>query len=469
MKRLLFFAGVCGTAASGFAENPRPNILLILSDDAGYRDFGFQGFDPAYEQVTPRIDSIARDGARFTQAYVSANVCGPSRAGLLTGMYQQRFGFQENFPQHWEKTPDPRWTTEEWKSFGLDTSIRTMADHLRDCGYYTGVVGKWHLGYADRFAPHNRGFDFFYGMRTGSRSCFPIPALANPSGLLIPKRYEQLEKNGVFLPEEKIVHISDTLGDASIEFIGKSVEQRKPFFLFLSFTAPHTPLQPDPESLKTAQRLFPDADKSRQAYLGLMIGMDRNAGRVLDHLKERGLDQNTLVVFLNDNGGPRNNTSVNTPLRGFKYTPFEGGYRVPMALKWPGVVRPGGVVDEPVIALDLLPTFVAAAGGKLSAGLDGVDLAPLLSGRENSLGKRPFFWRDTNSEGRTQTVLRYPWKLVLRESSRWKILENPEPWLFNVEADLPETENLAESRPETVAELKALLGAWDRTLEPPRW
>ncbi|MCF7818001.1 MAG: sulfatase-like hydrolase/transferase [Kiritimatiellales bacterium] len=383
-----------------------------------------------------------------------------SRAGLITGKHQQRFGFEGN-------DDAGKWDDKKQAIFGVDLSQKTMADQLKTLGYYTGIVGKWHLGYEDKFYPNKRGFDYFYGLRGGSRTFFPDPKLETSTSPL--EHSKLLEKNGVILPESQITHVTETLGDAAIEFIDAARKHNQPFFLYLSFTAPHSPLQSDPESLEQVVKLFPDALKKRQNYLGLVRGMDRHAGRVLDHLKQCGLDKNTLVVFLSDNGGSAKNASNNDPLHGYKWTPFEGGYRVPMAIKWPGVVAPGTVLNTPVVSLDLMPTFITAAGGSVPDGLDGIDLTPLLAGKEKSLKPRLLLWRDTNGEGWTKTILRDPWKLILRQDSKFKKLKTTEPWLFNIGTDLQETDNLAEQYPETVKELSGLVNDWSSTLEDPRW
>jgi arylsulfatase A-like enzyme len=450
----------------------QPNIVLLLVDDAGYNDFGFQNNEAAYRKATPNIDTLARDGARFTQAYVSANVCAPSRAGLMTGMYQTRGGFRDNLPSYWNK-PEAVWFTEGWKQIGLDTNLKTIGDRMGALGYYTGVVGKWHLGYADHFAPHNRGFDFFKGIRAGSRSFFPLKKI---DVVVPPDAYHQIEKNGVFLPESDIVHVTQSQGDAAIEFIDEAQANEKPFFLFLSFTAPHTPLQSDKQSLAKAKKLFPGkgdkAHRNRQQYMGLVIGVDREVGRVLGHLEELGLEEDTMIVFLSDNGGSAKNASNNDPLRGNKWTPFEGGYRIPMVMKWPGVINGGSTISEPVISLDLLPTFLSAAGGDIAEELDGVELQPTFSGSE--LESRTFCWWDCNSEGLTSTVLDHPWKLVMREdadrgSRKFRVKGDPNPWLFNVEDDLAETTNLAKQYPEKVQQLKAIFDEWVSEMPTPRW
>jgi len=228
-------------------------------------------------------------------------------------------------------------------------------------------------------------------------------------------------------------------------------------------------LQPDEQSLALAEELFPEADRKRLAYLGLVIGMDRAVGRVLDRLERSQMDQNTLVVFMNDNGGSRKNASNNSPLRGHKWSPMEGGYRVPMALKWPGIVKSGSVISEPVISLDLLPTFVTAAGGAIPSNLDGKAIQPLLAGK--TLGDRTFYWWDYNAEGVTSTIMRHPWKLIQHESSTRDGMSSSQskPWLFHLGNDLSESRNLAEKHPETVQQLKDRLNGWRNQLPKPRW
>ncbi len=468
MLSLLFLSLLCVSNSSFAQQDAKPNIVLIVADDAGYADFGFQNNLPVYQKATPNLDQIAKQGMRFSQAYVSANVCAPSRAGLLTGMWQPRFGFRDNLPSHHGK-PQKVWFTEQWQEIGLDVGVKTMGDHLKQLGYYTGLVGKWHLGYADRFAPHNRGFDSFKGIRAGSRSFFPIEKFKNK---VPPQRYHQREKNGNFIAESEIEHVTKSQGDAALEFIDEASAGKNPFFLLLSFTAPHTPLQPDLKSLKSAQKLFPDESKNRQDYMGLVIGMDEQIGRVMTHLKTKGIEDNTMIVFLSDNGGSKKNYANNGNLRGHKWTPFEGGYRVPMLIKWPGKIKPASSYASPVISLDLLPTFIEAAEGEPQDNMNGVQLQDVFAG--NKLEERSFYWWDANSEGLTSTAFSHPWKLVLREdtvrgSRKFSVKGSGEPWLFNIEDDPGETRNLATIYPDKVIQMKSLFKNWVGEMESPRW
>lgn len=419
------------------AAPPRPpNIVLLFSDDAGWADFGFQPHAAAdCRELTPRIDSIARDGARFDAAYVSGAVCSPSRAGLLTGRYQQRFGHELNLPPG--------------HAGGLDLGQRTLADRLGGMGLATALVGKWHLGYPDAYHPNRRGFAFFHGLLQGSRSYRP---LADPS----PHRV--IQENGRPLPE--VGHVTDRFGAAAAGFIAEHKD--RPFFLMVSFTATHGPLQPKPaDRARVPEGVAP----RRGDNLGLLVGLDRAVGRVLDALAEHGLADRTLVVFTNDNGGQTQTGADNGPLRGRKGMVFEGGVRVPMALRWPGVVQPGTVIAEPVILLDLLPTFVVAAGGRPAPEwlLDGLDLGPRLRGEVAALPERPLFWRTLGSKGPV-ALRRGPWKLV-------HLRDRPEsvPQLFQLDEDLAEQHDRAADESERVQRMLAEVAAWEAELAPPAW
>jgi arylsulfatase A-like enzyme len=331
----------------------QPNILILYADDAGYTDFGFQDItDGDMEGLTPNIDSIAADGTRFTSAYMTGAVCSPSRAGMLTGRYQQRFGHELNIPPGYMKG-------------GLPLSEETLADRMKAAGYKTGIIGKWHLGYAPAYHPNERGFDHFFGLLQGSRGYFPIKKVT-------PHRVIQL--NGTPTPETG--YVTDRFGERAVHFIEQNRD--KPFFLYVSFTSPHGPMHAKEQDLAQFMQI---SNKRRRTYAGMVKCMDDNVGRVLKALKSHGLEENTLVLFTNDNGGQTGTGAVNRPLRGKKGQIWEGGVRVPMAMKWPGKIKPGTVIDDPVISLDFTPTFLAAGGVALDPGwnLDGVNLLPRLT------------------------------------------------------------------------------------------
>jgi arylsulfatase A-like enzyme len=420
-------------------KSKQPNIVLIFSDDAGYADFGFHG---SREMKTPNLDKLAESGVRFTQGYVSASVCGPSRAGLMTGKYQQRFGFEENNVPGYMSI----FSAADREEMGLPLTERTMADYLRGLGYRTACYGKWHLGGADRFHPTRRGFDEFYGFRGGSRSYFPYEHEPR-------ENQNKLERGfGEFAEHEG--YLTDVLAEEAIKFIERNKES--PFFIYLSFNAVHTPMEATEEDLAE----FPTLEGTRKELAAMTLAMDRAIGEVLDRLAELGLEENTLVVFTNDNGGPSDrNASVNLPLSGTKSNHLEGGIRVPFLMSWPGEIKKNTVYDDPVITLDLLPTFVEAAGGNADTlnGLDGVNLLPYLKGKIKERPHQTLFWKKDC-------------RAVIREGD-WKLIRFPDrpAELYYLPDDVPEHNNLAAAHPDRVRDMFKKLFAWECTLERPAW
>mgnify|MGYP000698392335 CR=1 FL=1 len=434
----LFFASFF-MLLNGWAQD-KPNIVFILSDDAGYADFGFQGSN---EFRTPELDKFAKNSVLFTQAYVSAAVCGPSRAGLLTGKYQQKFGFEENnVPGLMSKngiTGD---------DMGLPLDQKTMADYLKEQGYKTAIFGKWHQGNADRFHPTKRGFDEFYGFRGGARSYMPY---GTDNEL---KRDEDRLERGFGDFKEHDGYLTDELAEEANSFMDRN--QKNPFFIYLAFNAVHTPMEAMEEDLKKVQGLT----GKRKILAAMAIAMDRACGKVFDHIKELGLDKNTLIVFTNDNGGPSDsNESLNDPLSGTKANHLEGGIRVPFLMSWPGKLKPNSVYDNPISTLDLLPTFLNAAGGDVNniTGLDGVDLIPYVQGKNKRKPHEILYWKKENRGAIRQN----DWKLV-------RFPDRPAE-LYNIKEDIAETNNLASEYPEKVRELYKKLFDWELTLERPLW
>jgi arylsulfatase A-like enzyme len=433
---LLAGCGVAlGSALTCAAQ--RPNIVLFYADDAGYADFGFQEItDEAMVSLTPHIDSIAAGGARFTNAYMSGCVCSPSRAGMLTGRYQQRFGHELNIPPGYMQS-------------GLPLTEQTLADRMRMAGYRTGIIGKWHLGYPPAYHPNQRGFDHFYGLLQGSRGYFAIKK-ASP--------HRVIQYNGEPTPETG--YVTDRFGQGAVKFIEQ--DDDRPFFLFVSFTAPHGPMHAKEEDL---MRLLHIENKRRRAYAGMVKSMDDNIGVVLGEIKQQGLKDNTLVVFTNDNGGQRLTGAVNKPLRGKKGSLWEGGIRVPMAMQWPGRIPRGMVVDDPVISLDLTPTFLHAAEGSVEANwkLDGEDLLPRLTGEVSILPERPLYWRGHGPKGDSAIRLGN-WKLLLQDHKM-----DTRPLLFNLANDIGEEQDLADTHHDKVDELGEMLKQWENQLVDPMW
>jgi arylsulfatase A-like enzyme len=425
--------------ADAVAERP-PNIVLLFSDDAGYADFGFHGSSTIR---TPRLDELASRSIRFTQGYVAHPTCGPSRAGLMTGRYPQRFGFEENNVPGYMSSNSALLGDD----MGLPLDQVTMADYMKSIGYRTGVFGKWHLGNADRFHPLKRGFDEFVGFRGGARDYFPYEngEADQPEN--------RLERGfGVYAEHEG--YLTDVLADEAVGFIERNAQQ--PFFLFLSFNAPHAPMHATEEDL--AQ--FPNLAGIHKILAAMTLAMDRASGRVLDKLDDLGLTENTIVVFTNDNGGPSDhNGSSNYPFAGTKSTHLEGGVRVPFLLRWPARLGGETTYTLPVSTLDLLPTFFAAGGGDLASleGLDGVNLLPFLDGTNDGRPHSTLYWkRDVRA--------------TVREGD-WKLLRFPDrpPELYDLTEDIGEQNNLAAEYPDVVRELFQKIFAWEQTTERPRW
>ncbi len=424
--------------ASKPAKRSLPNIVLLFSDDAGYADFGFQEHvAKEMKSLTPHIDSIAAHGVRFTNAYMSGCVCSPSRAGMLTGRYQCRFGHENNIPPGYMKG-------------GMELKEKTFADRLRALGYRTGMVGKWHLGYPEPYQPNRRGFDWFLGLLQGARPYFPMRR---------PTPHKVLQENGKALPEKG--YVTDRFGDAAIRFLEEQ-GQKNPFFLYVSFTSPHGPLQAKPKDLKALEAIQP---VKRRRYAGLIKSLDDNVGRILETLKATGLDKNTLVIFTNDNGGQTMTGAINTPLRGRKGQLWEGGIRVPMCMSWPGRIQAGSRITEPVISLDFLPTFVEMAKGQVDPAwkLDGVSLLPRLLGKQERLPERALYWRK-GGPGNEIALRRGPYKLHFSNRKQSELAE-----LYDLDKDIGETKDIAGEHRELVQELTKLLGAWEKELEAPRW
>jgi arylsulfatase A-like enzyme len=432
MNRRSFLHTLAGTAASSaFAAGRKPNVVLLFADDLGYG-----GTSPYGERdfPTPNIESIARNGVRFTSGYVSCPVCSPTRAGLMTGRYQQRFGHEFN--------PGP--AAEADTQFGLPLSETTIASRMKALGYRTALIGKWHLGYQPEFHPMKRGFDEFFGFLGGAHSY--TDALGDRANPIL---------RGTEKVDEK-EYLTDGLAREAVAFVDR--QKSNPFFLYLAFNAVHTPMQ----AIGKYQNRFANiSEGNRRTHAGMISAMDDGIGNVLAALSRNKLLEDTLIFFISDNGGPTPvNTSRNTPLRGFKGQVYEGGVRVPFLMQWDGRIPKGKVIDQPAIALDVLPTAVAAAGGKPDSSwkLDGVDLLPYASAKNKGRPHESLYWRF----GAQAAVRRGDWKLA------WLNREGP-PELYNLDSDISESKNLADAEPAKVAELKADWEKWNSANVEPKW
>ncbi|WP_421918903.1 sulfatase-like hydrolase/transferase [Marinifilum sp.] len=353
----IFSLGAC----SETKKEKKPNILIILADDAGYADFGFMG---SQDLKTPNIDKIAKEGVHFTDFHVTGSVCSPSRAGLLTGRFQQRFGHEQNLGS----------------SLGMDTSEVTIADMLKTEGYKTAIFGKWHLGDDAEYHPNRRGFDEFWGMLAGHRSYFYNEKKDKPGNS------KSIQHNGEFVPFKG--YLTDVLGDKAIEFIKNNKDNK--WFTYLSYTAVHTPM----EATKEDMALF--EGHPRQKLAAMTWAMDRSIGKVIKTLEETGQLDNTIIYFFSDNGGPsRSNQSSNLPLKGIKGMEFEGGHRVASAIMWKGHVKAGTQFNKLTSSLDVYKTTMAAVGVQKDPGkaLDGVNLFPYLNGEISGAPHDELHWR----------------------------------------------------------------------------
>jgi len=434
-------------AANAFvnAQNKqKANIIFLFADDAGYHDFGFHGTKTF---KTPNLDQLASEGVIFRQAYTTASVCGPSRAGLLTGMYPQRFGFEENnvpgFMSESSKLIDDE--------MGLPLHVKTIADYLNPLGYKSIILGKWHMGNVDRYHPLYRGFDEFYGFRGGARSFWPLTqkdAAGRPEN--------RLEK-GFRNYEEPTKYLTDAIADEACDFMERN--QTKPFFMYVSFNAVHSPLQATKEDLDEVDSWGFKLKGNRRTLAAMTLALDRACGTILSKLKELGLEENTLVVFSDDNGGPDVTNTCNYPLSGGKAFNLEGGIRVPCVMKLPNVIKAKSEYVPPISLMDLLPTFVNVAGGDAGKieGIDGVDLIPFLTQKNKSLPHEKLFWKEDT-------------KSIVRDGD-FKLHRFPDRpvELYNIAEDITESHNLAEKYPEKVKEMYKTLWAWESTLERPLW
>ena len=422
----------------------KPNLIVIMADDLGYADVGFNG---CKDIPTPNIDRIANEGIRFDEGYVSFPVCGPSRAGFLTGRYQDRFGFTTN------PSIDPNNPIA-----GLPIEEETMAQVLKKANYNNAIIGKWHMGTNAVFHPLERGFDYFYGFLSGGHNYFPEKLTLN--NLSEVKRKWQWYSTKIIenrAPVEIKEYLTDALSNAAVNFIDKQIKDNQQFMLYLAYNAPHTPLQADEKYLSR----FPNIkDKKRKTYAAMVSALDDGVGRVLDALEKKDLDEDTIIVFLSDNGGARNNASDNGPLRGLKGDLFEGGVRVPFAIRWKGVIPEGNSYKNPVSSLDIMATIVAQTNVKINPErpLDGVDLIPFLTGKNNGAPHDYLFWRKWDQNA--MAIRHGNYKLVANKKQ-----DQETPKLFDLSIDVSESKNLKSEKLKISKDLQKKWNNWNKDLK----
>lgn len=442
------------TTTSGFSlaetSAPRPNILLILTDDQGYADVGFNG---SPDIVTPSLDELAANGTVFTSAYVVHPFCGPSRAGLLTGRYPHKFGSQFNLP-----------SSNNSGGLGIPVEETYMSTVLQDAGYFTGAIGKWHLGETAEYHPNNRGFDEFYGFLNGGHSYFPNE---------FSKRYEHgkkqgrhhsiwhynkpLEHNGKDVTETE--YVTDGLTREANTFITNAAKKKdQPFFLYVAYNAPHSPM----EAKKEDMAMFPNIkDKKRKIFAGMMYAVDRGVKEIVKTLKETKQFDNTLIVFLSDNGGRPDKGANNYPLKEGKGSVQEGGYRTPMFMHWPASLKNTGNYKHPVSALDLYPTFAGLAGAKIPEHKK-IDGKNIWSAVQKNVSARPgeaiYVMRHNNAN--SDVAIRIDdLKAIKTQKGGWRV--------YNVQEDPAEEKNLRSKYGNELSEMIANFEVWSWTnVEP---
>ncbi len=426
---LASWLGFAGSSHCG----PQPNFVLILADDLGYGDPSCYGGKIS----TPAIDRLARQGVRFTDFHSSGNVCSPTRAGLVTGRYQQRAGIPDVI------NADPKLPVHHT---GLSTEEITFAELLSNAGYATAIIGKWHLGYSKQFNPLHHGFDRFHGFVSGNIDYH--------------SHYDRMEVfdwwNGLELSDEA-GYSTHLITDHAVDFIKQSATATQPFCLFVAHEAvhapwqgPNDPIQRGPNKVPRTEQLSDSDEKRDRAFREMLVELDRSVARILQTLDEQGIARNTMVCFCSDNG-PAGGSAGG--LRGRKGSNWEGGHRVPAVIRWPGMTTPNSTNSELCITLDLMPTMLAAANVRLPVGhlFDGTNLVPVLD-EGRSLKGRKLFWNG-------KAMRHGDWKLITPK-------HETQPRLYDLSTDLSESNDLSKTEPRRVERMLAEIAAWSAAVHP---
>ncbi|TDF34453.1 sulfatase [Alteromonadaceae bacterium M269] len=455
INRKLIYIALCWLIPSyifAIEKAPRPNILLVVTDDHGYSDVGFsQGASPDIK--TPSLDSLAQDGITFDSAYVAHPFCGPSRAALMTGRYPHKIGSQFNLPVN-------------GSTVGIPTEQVFISKALKQGGYFTGAIGKWHLGEEAQYHPNARGFDEFYGFLGGGHKYFPeeFDEQYKRAKSLGVKRFNDyitpLQHNGKDVRETE--YVTDALSREAVNFINKAANnEEQPFFLYLAYNAPHVPLEAKAEDLAKFSHI---KDKDRRTYAAMVYAVDRGIKSIVDSLKATEQYDNTMIVFLSDNGGNRKWGAVNDPLKEGKGSAHEGGHRVPMMVHWPDEISDGTRYSHPVSALDFYPTFLALAGIDLpiESHLDGKNIWPSVTAGESARQGESLFVLRHRRAAHDVSVRRDQWKAVrTKKTGKWQ--------LFDVESDISETKDLAKKHPYILQDMVNDVSHWSWSNVPPKW
>ncbi len=441
MRNKFFVVFIIFLIASCSSDDSPPNIIVIISDDQGYADVGFHG---SKEIFTPNIDRIAKNGVVFSQGYVSYAVCSPSRAGLITGRYQNRFGYTRNIL-----------LAPKDSLMGLPISEQTLPEVLNNVDYKTKAIGKWHLGAHESLVPEKRGFDEFFGFLIGGHRYFPNDLTLNDlteASRQMDGYITKIYDNGKRVNTKK--YLTEELSDNAVKFIEDNSED--PFFLYLSYNAPHTPLQATDTDLERNNHI--DVEK-RRTYAAMVSSMDDGVGSILDKLEEKNISENTIVIFFSDNGGVEwYNFSDNGPLRGIKGDFFEGGIRVPFTMQWPKKIKPGIIYNKPIIALDVFATVVSAASAEkfIKNNIDGVNLIPYINGEINGSPHDYLFWKNPDKDID-----------VIRDNRYKYIRVKDDEYIFDLDNDLSEENNIISSSTLIYQKLKLKFKEWEKDMIDP--
>lgn len=419
------------------ASEQRPNVIIILCDDLGSADVGFGG---CTDIPTPNIDRISQSGVTCNNAYISAPYSGPSRCGLFTGRYQQRFGGEANII-------DNQAAIEQ--GHGVPTDELMMTEMLKEQGYKTAVIGKWHMGNDEAHTPMQRGADYYFGFHTGGYNYWGIPNPKDPHAGTIMENHRTV-------PASEVNYLTDDFTDKTIDFIEQNSDEN--FFVYLAYNAPHGPFQVTQEYLDRTKHIF---DPWRSVYAAMILAVDDGVGRIWQTLEQQGIDDNTMIIFLSDNGGI--NLAHNNPLRACKGNMFEGGISTPFALYWGDKIEAGSQYEPYMSSLDLFPTIATAAGvdvSKLEKKLDGVDLMPYFNGEKSEAPHERLFWRTCGG---------FEWAVREGDYKAVKSYHNSEVELYNIVADRGEIYNIAEEHPELVSKMTKDYEAWSSQMIEPQW
>jgi arylsulfatase A-like enzyme len=439
------------SASTALAKDvERPNILVVITDDQGYADVGYHGFDSNVK--TPNLDALANNGVRFSSGYVAHPFCGPSRAALMTGRYPHKIGADFNLPV-------------DGSTVGIDTNEMFISKALQNSGYYTGAIGKWHLGEQSSYQPNSRGFDEFYGFLGGGHKFFPNEYQPH---------YEKVKASGVkrfndyitpLMRNDEEVKETEYLTDAftreAVDFVARAGEKQQPFFLYLAYNAPHVPLEAKEEDLALFSHI---KDKKRRTYLAMVYAVDRGIQEIVSTLKKTSQYENTLIVFVSDNGGKRKWGGVNLPLREGKGSAREGGHRVPMFFHWPNGFKGGVQYEAPVSTLDYYPTFLGLAKSSVPDGkvLDGKDILPFIAENKSAREGESLFIMRHRKGAHDVSIRRDDLKAVRTTTTGgWK--------LYNVAEDMGETRDLSKQYPQILADMVKDAGHWAWSNKAPQW